>query len=432
MAQVDSDPQSGADTSRELLQVDELLPKLEKLLRSVGDEAVVEQGVEIIEQLRKLDAQKETLIECKNLIISRLDTKLRERRQTSKAQIEPADDATIRRLLLKHNFIHTLRTFDDETALLMRAAMSHRYRGLVTDEIAMRRWEPPLSMPTLPPSSFRHFEREPWLRDEGRPSAPVDSTALDDLDEASELAITIRDKCKILTSATQSPDALRHTRVLHARSLPLSGTYMHSLVPLESRDAEREALLALEALMPEYRRASSDGLKVALGVAACRNDGAWRAMITRCRVAHGPQYLRAEDGYVLGSTRVLVAGWADRDHEDSPNGLSSELAKRLTGKLHELLEQRLPPGATALVDALMGRSDQKDSDEDGPTGGEGAAAALYTRRLRATAVEDVERGLNDGMNEGLAGGARGSRPRTKPLNVGPIRILYSVLQQVQK
>ena len=52
MAQVDSDPQSGADTSRELLQVDELLPKLEKLLRSVGDEAVVEQGVEIIEQLR--------------------------------------------------------------------------------------------------------------------------------------------------------------------------------------------------------------------------------------------------------------------------------------------------------------------------------------------------------------------------------------------
>ena len=33
--------------------------------------------------------------------------------------------------------------------------------------------------------------------------------------------------------------------------------------------------------------------------------------------------------------------------------------------------------------------------------------------------------------DSLAGGARGSRPRTKPLNVGPIRILYSVLQQVQ-
>ena len=85
-----------------------------------------------------------------------------------------------------------------------------------------------------------------------------------------------------------------------------------------------------------------------------------------------------------------------------------------------------------MVDALMGGSDQKDSDEDGPTGGEGAAAAL-SRRLRGTAADDVERGLNDeGMNEGLAGGARGSRPRTKPLNVGPIRILYSVLQQVQK
>jgi hypothetical protein len=396
-----------------LIQIEELLQQLQEQLKQSRDEAEVKANATLLDQLKAHLAQRDALIEAKNILIAGLDTKLREgRRQEmiASAQMDASEDATIRRLLKRHNYVHTLRTFEDETALVARATSSGKRSRFVHAELegspdSIGPWREPHSWTA---GSSRRFHDEPWLGyDEG--PAPVDSTRFVELDAASELAATVREKCKILTSATQSPEALTHARVLHARTLPIESTLSVGLVEFDRRDAEREAVLALEALLPEFKRAAAAGLTVALGVTACRNDGAWRAMITRCRVACGDQFLSPHDGYVVGSTRILLAGWADREDEESQLGFSTRLGASLGAKLLGLLRERMPSGAVELMDDALSE----------------AAAAAAARAAVTPAVTGYA-AMRGRLRPNTAW-ARKAASAGK--SVGPIRILFSVLRR---
>ena len=113
-------------------QLDELEPMLEQLcfiveMNKQGEAKRKEAAVnalallpDAVDQMRAHLAQRDKLIEAKNNLIAGLDVKLRDarRRETTKGMIEPSEEAQLRRLLKRHNLVHTLRTFEEESLLL--------------------------------------------------------------------------------------------------------------------------------------------------------------------------------------------------------------------------------------------------------------------------------------------------------------------------
>jgi hypothetical protein len=169
---------------------------------------------------------------------------------------------------------------------------------------------------------------------------PVTSKPLREASESSDWLAEVRDRCRPITSSSQSPSALQKTRSL----------LFESGKPLVVADAEREAEVALIGHVEELRPKVDAGYKVAIGLTGCRKNGSDdKFKITRCRVAPGVQFYDPSK-FEVGSSRIILVGWADENDDLSHNGLSRELLGKLEAKIQEVATRELGSDSMVCID----------------------------------------------------------------------------------